>query len=71
MLLDELVEIAGQNLPGQPPRTGVDRHLRHLQQQAFAQVARAVGYESQSKFSTEFHKAFGVLLTEYRKAQKK
>ena len=41
MLLDELVEIAGQNLPGQPPRTGVDRHLRHLQQQAFAQVARA------------------------------
>ena len=41
VLLDELVEIAGQNLPGQPPRTGVDRHLRHLQQQAFAQVARA------------------------------
>lgn len=36
-----------------------------------AQVARAVGYESQSKFSTEFHKAFGVLPTEYRKAQKK
>ena len=36
-----------------------------------AQVARAVGYESQSKFSTEFHKAFGVLPTEYRKSQKK
>ena len=36
-----------------------------------AQVARAVGYESQSKFSTEFHKAFGVLPTEYRKAQKR
>ena len=36
-----------------------------------AQVARAVGYESQSKFSTEFHKAFGVLPTEYRKTQKK
>ena len=33
-----------------------------------AQVARAVGYESQSKFSTEFHKAFGVLPTEYRRA---
>ena len=41
VLLDELVEIVGQNLLGQPPRTGVDRHLRHLQQQAFAQVARA------------------------------
>ena len=36
-----------------------------------AQVARAVGYESQSKFSTEFHKAFGVLPTEYRRSQKK
>ena len=36
-----------------------------------AQVARAVGYESQSKFSTEFHKAFGVLPTEYRKVQKR
>ena len=35
------------------------------------QVARAVGYESQSKFSTEFHKAFGVLPTEYRKVQKR
>ena len=39
--------------------------------ESVAQVARAVGYESQSKFSTEFHKAFGVLPTEYRKAQKK
>ena len=36
-----------------------------------AQVARAVGYESQSKFSSEFHKAFGVLPTEYRRSQKK
>ena len=36
-----------------------------------AQVARAVGYESQSKFSTEFHKAYGALPTEYRKAQKR
>ena len=41
MLLDELVEIVGQNLAGQPPRAGVDRHLRHLQQQAFPQVAGA------------------------------
>lgn len=39
--------------------------------ESVAQVARAVGYESQSKFSTEFHKAYGVLPTEYRKAQKK
>lgn len=39
--------------------------------ESVAQVARAVGYESQSKFSTEFHKAFGVLPTEYRKSQKK
>ena len=36
-----------------------------------AAIAQAVGYESQSKFSTEFHKAFGVLPTEYRKSQKK
>ena len=39
--------------------------------ESVAQVARAVGYESQSKFSTEFHKAYSVLPTEYRKAQKK
>ncbi len=39
--------------------------------ESVAQVARAVGYESQSKFSTEFHKAYGVLPTEYRRSQKK
>ena len=39
--------------------------------ESIAQIARAVGYESQSKFSTEFHKAFGVLPTEYRKVQKR
>lgn len=39
--------------------------------ESIAQIARAVGYESQSKFSTEFHKAFGVLPTEYRRSQKK
>ena len=33
--------------------------------------SRARRYESQSKFSTEFHKAFGVLPTEYRRSQKK
>ena len=40
-------------------------------QNDIAAIAQAVGYESQSKFSTEFHKAFGVLPTEYRKSQKK
>ena len=39
--------------------------------ESIAQIARAVGYESQSKFSTEFHKAYGALPTEYRKARKK
>ena len=38
---------------------------------SLAEIAEKVGYESQSKFSTEFHKAFGVLPTEYRKSQKK
>ena len=37
--------------------------------ESVAQVARAVGYESQSKFSAEFHKAYGALPTEYRKLQ--
>ena len=32
-----------------------------------AQVARAVGYESQSKFSAEFKKVFGMLPSEFRK----
>ena len=31
------------------------------------QVARAVGYESQSKFSAEFKKVFGMLPSEFRK----
>ena len=39
--------------------------------ESIAQIARAVGYESQSKFSTEFHKAYGALPTEYRKVQKR
>ena len=41
MLLDELFEIVGQNLAGQPPGAAVDRNLRHLQQQALPQVAGA------------------------------
>lgn len=38
--------------------------------ESIAQVARSVGYESQSKFSAEFHKAYGLLPTEYRRAQR-
>ena len=34
---------------------------------SLAQIARAVGYESQSKFSTEFKKVFGMLPSEFRK----
>ena len=34
---------------------------------SLAQVARAVGYESQSKFSAEFKKVFGMLPSEFRK----
>ncbi len=40
MLLDEFVEVGSQNLAGQAPRPRIDGHLVHLQQQAFAQVAR-------------------------------
>ena len=35
-----------------------------------AQIARAVGYESQSKFTSEFKKAFSMLPTEYRRLHK-
>ena len=38
VLLDEFVEIAGQDLAGQPPGARIDLHLVHLQQQALAQV---------------------------------
>ena len=40
VLLGEFVEIGGQDLSRQPPRTGGHGDLRELQQQAFAQVAR-------------------------------
>ena len=36
-----------------------------------AQVARAVGYESQSRFSSEFRRAFQLLPSEYRRLYKK
>ena len=32
-----------------------------------AQIAKAVGYESQSRFTTAFKEAYGILPTEYRK----
>ena len=36
-----------------------------------AQVARAVGYESQSRFSSEFRRAFQLLPSEYRRLHKR
>lgn len=36
-----------------------------------AQIARTVGYESQSKFTSEFKKAFSMLPTEYRRLHKR
>ena len=38
---------------------------------SMAEIARAVGYESQSKFTAEFRKTFETLPTEYRRAAKK
>lgn len=39
--------------------------------ESMAEIARAVGYESQSKFTAEFRKTFETLPTEYRRAAKK
>lgn len=36
-------------------------------QDSIAQIARSVGYESQSRFTTAFKETYGVLPTEYRK----
>ena len=36
--------------------------------ESMAAIASAVGYESASKFSAEFRKAYGQLPTEYRRA---
>ena len=44
------------------------RLLRETEQPV-AEVARAVGYESQSRFSAEFRKQFSLLPTEYRRTQ--
>ena len=38
---------------------------------SMGEIARAVGYESQSKFTAEFRKTFKALPTEYRRAAKK
>ena len=38
---------------------------------SMGEIARAVGYESQSKFTAEFRKTFETLPTEYRRAAKK
>ena len=35
--------------------------------ESVAEIARAVGYESQSKFTAAFKEYFGVLPKEYRK----
>lgn len=37
---------------------------------SIAMIAKAVGYESQSRFTTAFKETYGVLPTEYRKNQK-
>lgn len=37
--------------------------------ESIGEIAAAVGYESQSRFSAEFRKAHGVLPTEYRRAR--
>lgn len=37
--------------------------------ESIAQIARLVGYESQSKFSKSFQEVYGVLPSEYRKIQ--
>lgn len=36
---------------------------------SIAQIAKAVGYESQSRFTTAFKEAYGLLPTEYKKKQ--
>ena len=35
---------------------------------SMAEIAATIGYESASKFSAEFRKAYGALPTEYRRA---
>ena len=42
--------------------------LLHETDASMAELAAAIGYESASKFSAEFRKAYGALPTEYRRA---
>ena len=42
--------------------------LLHETDTSMAEIAAAIGYESASKFSAEFRKAYGALPTEYRRA---
>ena len=42
--------------------------LLHETDASMAEIAAAIGYESASKFSAEFRKAYGALPTEYRRA---
>lgn len=39
-------------------------------QESISQIAQAVGYESQSRFTTAFKSAYGMLPTAYRKNKK-
>ena len=51
-------------------RMGESARLLTATQDDVAAIARAVGYESQSKFTSEFKKAFSMLPTEYRRLHK-
>ena len=44
--------------------------LLHETDASMAEIAAAIGYESASKFSAEFRKAYGALPTEYRRAER-
>ena len=48
-------------------RMGTAAQLLRETEQSMAEIARAVGYESQSKFTAAFKEYFGVLPKEYRK----
>ena len=51
-------------------RMGRAAQLLRETDESVAEIARAVGYESQSKFTSEFKKAFSMLPTEYRRLHK-
>ena len=49
------------------PRPDFRRRLLTATQDDVAAIARAVGYESQSRFTAAFKETYGALPTEYRK----